>query len=48
MLKGYAVNQKRLDVLNKTIAIQFRMLASTLNIEEKETMVKLVMNFLNS
>ena len=48
MIKGYAVNQKRLDVLNKTIAIQSRMLASTLNIEEKETMVKLVMNFLNS
>ena len=25
MIKGYAVNQKRLDVLNKTIAIQSRM-----------------------
>ena len=38
MMKGYAVNQKRLDVLNKTIAIQSRMLASTLNIEEKEVL----------
>ena len=38
MLKGYAVNQKRLDVLNKTIAIQSRMLSSTLNIEEKEVL----------
>ena len=38
MIKGYAVNQKRLDVLNKTIAIQYRMLASTLNIEEKEVL----------
>lgn len=38
MIKGYAVNQKRLDVLNKTIAIQSRMLASTLNIEEKEVL----------
>lgn len=38
MLKGYAVNQKRLDVLNKTITIQSRMLASTLNIEEKEVL----------
>ena len=38
MLKGYAVNQKRLDVLNKTIAIQSRMLASTLNIEEQEVL----------
>lgn len=38
MIKGYAVNYKRLDVLNKTIAIQSRMLASTLNIEEKEVL----------
>ena len=38
MIKGYAVNQKRLDVLNKTIAIQSRMLSSTLNIEEKEVL----------
>lgn len=38
MIKGYAVNQKRLDVLNKTIAIQSRMLASTLNVEEKEVL----------
>ena len=38
MIKGYAVNQKRLDDLNKTIAIQSRMLASTLNIEEKEVL----------
>ena len=38
MIKGYAVNQKRLDVLNKTIAIQSRMLASTLNIKEKEVL----------
>lgn len=38
MIKGYAMNRKRLDVLNKTIAIQYRMLASTLNIEEKEVL----------
>ena len=38
MINGYAVNQKRLDVLNKTIAIQSRMLISTLNIEEKEVL----------
>ena len=38
IIKGYAINQKRLDVLNKTIAIQSRMLASTLNIEEQEVM----------
>jgi len=35
MIKGYVVNRKRLYVLNKIIAIQSRMLASTLNIEEK-------------
>ena len=38
MIKGYAVNQKRLDVLNKTVATQSRMLASALNIEEKEVL----------
>lgn len=38
MIKGYAVNRKRLYVLNKIIAIQSRMLASTLNIEEKEVL----------
>ncbi len=38
MLKGYAINQKRLDVLNKTIAIQSKMLASTLDIEENEVL----------
>lgn len=46
MMKGYAVNEKRIEVLNKTVSIQSKMLASTLGIEEKETMVKLVMNFL--
>lgn len=38
MIKGCAVNLKRLDVLNKTITIQSRMLASTLGIEEKEVL----------
>lgn len=35
MIKGYTVNEKRLEVLNKTIAIQTKMLASALDIEEK-------------
>ncbi len=30
MMKGYAVNEKRIEVLNKTVSIQSRMLASTL------------------
>lgn len=38
MIKGYAVNEKRLKVLDKTIQIQSRMLASTLGIEEKEVL----------
>ena len=38
MIKGYVVNEKRLEVLNKTIQIQSRMLASTLGIEEKEVL----------
>lgn len=38
MIKGYAVNEKRLEVLNKTISIQTKMLASVLDIEEKEVL----------
>ena len=38
MMKGYAINKKRLEILNKTIAIQFKMLASALDIEEKEVL----------
>lgn len=37
-MKGYAINKKRLEVLNKTIAIQSKMLASALDIEEKEVL----------
>ena len=32
MMKGYAINKKRLEILNKTIAIQSKMLASALDI----------------
>ena len=38
MMKGYAINEKRIEVLNKTVSIQSRMLASTLGIEEKEVL----------
>ena len=34
--KGYAINQKRLDALNKTIDIQTRMLSYSLNIDKEE------------
>ena len=38
MIKGYSINQKRLDALNKTIEIQSRMLASSLDIDTKEVL----------
>lgn len=38
MIKGYAVNEKRLEVLNKTIDIQTKMLASTLELDESEVL----------
>ena len=38
MMKGYVINQKRLEVLNKTIEIQSRMLASTLELDAKEVL----------
>ena len=36
MIRGYAINQKRLDALHKTVEIQTRILASTLELDEKE------------
>ena len=36
LIKGYAVNQKRLEALNKTIDIQNRMLSYSLNIDKEE------------
>ena len=36
LIKGYAVNEKRLEALNKTIDIQNRMLAYSLNIDKEE------------
>ena len=36
LIKGYAINSKRLEALNKTIDIQNRMLAYSLNIDKEE------------
>ncbi|WP_273477318.1 RhuM family protein [Faecalicoccus acidiformans] len=36
MIKGYAVNEKRLEILNKTIEIQSRMLDTAYELDEKE------------
>ncbi len=36
MVDGYAINEKRLNALEKTVDIQTRMLADALNVEEKD------------
>ncbi len=38
IMKGYAINEKRLAALQKTVEIQTKMLANTLNVEEKEVL----------
>ena len=38
MIRGYAINQKRLDALHKTVEIQTRILASALELDEKEVL----------
>lgn len=38
MIKGYTINHKRLDALHKTVEIQTRILASTLELDEKEVL----------
>lgn len=36
MIQGYAINQKRIEALNKTVEIQTRIIANTLEIDEKD------------
>ena len=36
MVQGYAINQKRIEALNKTVEIQTRIIANTLEIDEKD------------
>ena len=38
ILQGYAINEKRLQALKKTVDIQSRMLADALDIEEKDVL----------
>ena len=38
ILKGYAINEKRLEALEKTVDIQSRMLADALDIEESDVL----------
>ena len=49
LIKGYAVNTKRLETLNKVIEVQNRMLASVLNIDsyELEEVIKKYTNALD-
>ena len=52
MIKGYAVNQKRLEYLEKTIdnntLTALTLLIAESNPKEKEVIIDLVMNFLNN
>ena len=36
LIQGYTINKKKIEVHNKTISIQNKMLESTLNIDEEE------------
>lgn len=38
IIQGYAINEKRIEALEKTVDIQTRMLANTLNIEESDVL----------
>ena len=38
IMKGYAINEKRLEALNKTVEIQSKIIANTLEIEEAEVL----------
>ncbi len=38
IVKGYAINEKRLKALEKTVSIQTRMLADALDLEEKDVL----------
>lgn len=38
IVNGYAINKKRLEALEKTVSIQAKMLAHTLNLEESEVL----------
>lgn len=46
IIQGYAINERRIQALEKTVDIQTRMLADALDVEEKDVMTTLVMNLL--
>ena len=47
LIKGYAVNEKRLSALNKTVEIQSKMLADTLDIDSND-ILKVVTEYANA
>lgn len=47
LIKGYAINEKRLKALNKTIEIDSKMLASTLDVDS-EDILKVVTEYANA
>ena len=38
LIQGYAINERRLEALQKTVDIQTKMLANTLNVEERDVL----------
>ena len=42
IIQGYAINEKRLEALQRTVSIQTKMLASTLEVEEIEEMYQML------
>lgn len=44
LIQGYSINKRRLETLNRTIEIQTKMLASTLNLDE-ETLINVVKEY---
>jgi len=38
ILKGYAINERRLEALQKTVEIQTKMIAGTLDIEQQDVL----------
>lgn len=47
LIQGYAVNNKRLETLNKVIEVQNRMLASSLNIDQ-EALINVIEEYTNA
>lgn len=38
LIRGYAINERRMEALQKTVTIQTKMLANTLNVEEQDVL----------